>query len=285
MAVVTQEQVEILARQGLTQSEIAKKLECSYASVSYICKHNNIKTVAGKKGKPGKLSPDKAAAETIRIKSVVQEARANVTVPEAEIEPRECRSYKMSPAEALEMKLKLPWAGKVLTQTPNELTPDLFDQLMAYGPFTREDICEMFGFKSPATFSVWLKKWGFIEQFFELEESPEPEIVCPIDPSQWDEFRSSPSMATPHINIRAKKSYISAAARAVMGNPAEISVRVSPDGRNIGIKSGGPVRIGAKGDCFGTRGLANMLSQKGLAVPARYLLSQQGEWVIGELEA
>ena len=72
------------------------------------------------------------------------------------VTPEPCTTRKPTPAEALELKINLPWRGKVQVITPDELTPDLFDKLEKYGVF-RADITELFGFKNAPAFYTWLR--------------------------------------------------------------------------------------------------------------------------------
>lgn len=72
------------------------------------------------------------------------------------VTPEPCTTRKPTPAEALELCIKLPWHGKVQVVTPADLTPDLFGKLEAYGVF-RGDITEMFGFKNAPAFYTWLR--------------------------------------------------------------------------------------------------------------------------------
>lgn len=73
--------------------------------------------------------------------------------------PEPCRTLPQpTPAEALELKIKLPWEGKVRRMRPADLTKDLFLKLDNYG-LTRTEIMNLFHCYSNEFFPR-LKKWG-----------------------------------------------------------------------------------------------------------------------------
>ena len=73
--------------------------------------------------------------------------------------PEPCRTLpKPTPAEALELKIKLPWEDKVRRMRPADLTKELFIQLDEYG-LTRTEIMNLFHCYQ-YDFDPLLKKWG-----------------------------------------------------------------------------------------------------------------------------
>ena len=73
--------------------------------------------------------------------------------------PEPCRTLpKPTPAEALELKIKLPWEDKVRRMRPADLTKELFVQLDEYG-LTRTEIMNLFHCYQ-YDFYPLLKKWG-----------------------------------------------------------------------------------------------------------------------------
>jgi len=73
--------------------------------------------------------------------------------------PEPCKTLpKPTPAEALALKIKLPWEDKVQRMRPADLTKELFIQLDEYG-LTRTEIMQLFHCYANAFFPQ-LKKWG-----------------------------------------------------------------------------------------------------------------------------
>lgn len=75
----------------------------------------------------------------------------------AGVTPEPCVTRKPTPAEALELKIKLPWAGKVQLASTDTLTKQLFLALENYG-LTRGEIAELFctyGGKLVAMLDAW----------------------------------------------------------------------------------------------------------------------------------
>lgn len=71
--------------------------------------------------------------------------------------PEPPTSRKPTPAEALQLKIILPWTDKVQAVTPGDLTPILFGKLEEYGLY-RQEIKQLFGFKFDADFYRWIHK-------------------------------------------------------------------------------------------------------------------------------
>lgn len=72
--------------------------------------------------------------------------------------PQPALTRQPTPAEALELGIKLPWEDKVQRMRPADLTKDLFLKLDEYG-LTRTSICAMFR-DNPSAFFARLKAWG-----------------------------------------------------------------------------------------------------------------------------
>ena len=68
-----------------------------------------------------------------------------------------CTSRKMTPEEALALKVKLPWEGKVEKMHPNDLTKPLFLLLEEYG-LRRAEIQHLFRFGGSNYYEV-LRGW------------------------------------------------------------------------------------------------------------------------------
>ena len=175
-----------LAADGKTIPEIAELLDFSKSGVRHCCELHGIKPTlaphgrkAGFKVKTVKPNPfdgmNRVPTATtppvtpnnrkLSDETAAHEARALAEIKQAtHADERPCVTHKPTPVEALTLKIKLPWIGKVEQQTPADLAPDLYDELVAYGA---GDIAEMFGF-TPEGFEVWLKKYGY------PTKSPEP---------------------------------------------------------------------------------------------------------------
>lgn len=76
----------------------------------------------------------------------------------AGVTPEPCVTRKPTPAEALELKIKLPWAGKVHPVNTDTLTKQLFLALENYG-LTRGEIAELFCTYSGKLVAM-LDAWG-----------------------------------------------------------------------------------------------------------------------------
>ena len=76
----------------------------------------------------------------------------------AGITPEPCITRKPTPAEALELKIKLPWTGKVQLVSTDTLTKQLFLALENYG-LTRGEIAELFCTYSGKLVAM-LDAWG-----------------------------------------------------------------------------------------------------------------------------
>lgn len=72
--------------------------------------------------------------------------------------PEPCTTRKPTPEQALELKIKLPWEGKVQNAHIDTLTKELFVSLENYG-LTRGEISSMFGTYQARLISL-LSKWG-----------------------------------------------------------------------------------------------------------------------------
>ena len=73
--------------------------------------------------------------------------------------PEPCRTLpKPTPAEALQLKIKLPWEDKVQRMRPADLTKELFLQLDEYG-LTRTEIMNLFRCYA-GEFYALMKEWG-----------------------------------------------------------------------------------------------------------------------------
>lgn len=72
--------------------------------------------------------------------------------------PQPAVTRQPTPAEALELRIKLPWDDKVQRMFPTDLTKDLFLKLDEYG-LTRTSICAMFR-DNPRSFFNKLEYWG-----------------------------------------------------------------------------------------------------------------------------
>lgn len=178
-----------LAAEGKTIPEIAELLDFSKSGVRHCCELHGIKPKLAPHGrkagfkvktvKPNpfdgmnrvptatkppvtpvnrKLSDETAAHESKTLAEIKQATHAD---------ERPCVTHKPTPVEALTLKIKLPWTGKVQQQTPADLAPDLYDELVAYGT---GGIAEMFGF-TPEGFDVWLKKYGYAPAVFRAHDA------------------------------------------------------------------------------------------------------------------
>lgn len=76
----------------------------------------------------------------------------------AGVTPEPCITRKPTPAEALELKIKLPWAGKVHPVNTDTLTKQLFLALENYGLLRRE-IAELFSTHSGKLVAM-IDAWG-----------------------------------------------------------------------------------------------------------------------------
>lgn len=72
--------------------------------------------------------------------------------------PEPCTSRKPTPEQALELKIKLPWEGKVQNAHIDTLTKELFVNLENYG-LARGEIAAMFGTHRIKLISL-LSRWG-----------------------------------------------------------------------------------------------------------------------------
>ncbi len=178
------ERVRLLASEGKTKPEISKIMGIPYNSVVTCCTNNNIKTITAHIGRTAGAKPEKAPKPKPPRPAVVAhkqpltddhaeyEARALAEIKQAAGVPAQsCETRKPTPVEALQLKIKLPWAGKVQQQTPADLAPDLYDKLISYANFDPADIAAVFGFTADG-FRVWLKKYGH-----PVRDSVKPEPV------------------------------------------------------------------------------------------------------------
>jgi predicted RNase H-like HicB family nuclease len=194
------EQLRLMAFEGKTAPQIAKELGFSIGAVRTCGVANNINFTPAPKGrqvgfkvkrnlrpvhseggnfcndgkKPGvvpgfaKMTLEHAEAEQKRLREI----KANAGVAGGE-----CISSKPTPVEALRLQIKLPWVNKVEVQTPKDLAPDLFDELIGYGN-DRQAIADMFGFSQDG-FNVWLKKYGYVAGDPEPARKPyDPSVQC-----------------------------------------------------------------------------------------------------------
>lgn len=160
-----------LAKRGMTAAQIARDMDIPIGTVCSYATRTNIELTKGKRGgntrkhvqpdhttgigivpENASLTDEHAADEAARISEVVkaseQKSSPCLTLP------------KPTPVQALADRIRLPWFGKVQQQTPADLAPDLYDELLAYGNFEQDDLSQVFGFTS-AGFQVWLKKYGY----------------------------------------------------------------------------------------------------------------------------
>jgi len=72
-------------------------------------------------------------------------------------QPDPCTSRKPTPAEALRLKIKLPWDGKVQRMEPKDLTKELFVEMEAYGLTRMEIMKEFHGYSN--LFHAMIKGW------------------------------------------------------------------------------------------------------------------------------
>ena len=204
------ERVRLLAGEGKTKPEIAKIMNIPYNSVVTCCTNHKIVTKSAPIGRQAGTKPEKAAEPKPAPKPVIHVAKQALTddhaaheakalseiITAAGVAPHVCESRKPTPVEALSLKIKLPWAGKVQQQTPDNLAPDLYDELIGYGNFDPADIAAVFGF-TPEGFRVWLKKYGYPVRASEPVPAVEHDLTIKPRPGQTFAGRKKEMDATP----------------------------------------------------------------------------------------
>ena len=180
--IIDHEQIRLLAADGLTAPEIATETGYCVGAVRKYAKKYDVSITPGQIGrapgyKPKPKPPASLPKSTVAAVIAPKQSAASKKIQhvlnvademqiirgiadDAGIPSRPCESRKPSVVEALELKIRLPWFGKVQQQTPADLAPDLYDALIGYANFSAEDLAKVFGFSNEG-FRVWLKKYGY----------------------------------------------------------------------------------------------------------------------------
>jgi len=166
--IIDPDALRALAAEGKTIPEIAELLDFSKSGVRHCCELHGIRPTLAQHGRKAgfKVKPVAPVAKKVCVtvnrkltdETAAHEARVLTEIKQAtHAEERPCVTHKPTPVEALQNRIKLPWTGKVQQQTPADLAPDLYDELLEYGA---GGIAEMFGF-TPDGSEVWLKKYWY----------------------------------------------------------------------------------------------------------------------------
>jgi len=190
--IIDPDALRALAAEGKTIPEIAELLDFSKSGVRHCCELHGIRPTLAQHGRKAgfKVKPVAPVAKKVCVtvnrkltdETAAYEAKAMDEIKQAtHTEARPCECRKPTPVEALQNRIKLPWTGKVQQQTPADLAPDLYDELLEYGA---GGIAEMFGF-TPDGFEVWLKKYGYAPAVFRAhdyaDDKPIPYVLTDPD--------------------------------------------------------------------------------------------------------
>lgn len=207
-----------LAAEGKTIPEIAELLDFSKSGVRHCCELHGIRPTLAQHGRKAgfKVKPVAPVAKKVCVtvnrkltdETAAYEAKAMDEIKQAtHAEARPCVTHKPTPVEALQNRIKLPWTGKVQQQTPADLAPDLYDELVAYGV---GDVAEMFGF-TPDGWQVWLKKYGYAPAVFRAhdyaDDKPIPYVLADDDGLNYAD-RHFLGIDTPHAPTSAELAEI-----------------------------------------------------------------------------
>lgn len=125
----------------------------------------------------------------------------------------------------------------------------------------------------------------------EPDPEPEPEDLPEtlLDLSGWEEIGPHVKTGgTLFVSVNRGKAYISAAAAKLLLIKDSVTILIRPDGRSIALKAGGTISARPdKGEALRVqcRQIENKLIEKKQAIPARFQLHQEGDWLIGDLES
>lgn len=194
-----------------------------------------------------------------------------------------------TPAEALAYKIKLPWDGKVAPAKPADLHLALFNNLIDYG-LSRTQIMHLFSL-SCVPFYALLNAWSIPpgkRGRRKTEAPPELPPTSGFSLAGWEEILPHAKPGNPFLFVNKGKSYLSAGAAEFLQGVANVTVLLRPDGGSVAIKAGGNISI--KSDNGKSRRLqlgllTYKLLSKGIILPVRFILRQEGEYLIGELKS